>query len=132
MLFVINAQLLGIKPMRLSGHMREMRLMILNDQIMGVVVEMYILGKDHDVVLVTEQLGHFLQGNTLGFREDEEHEDGTKTGDDDEHLRRVRINHDRGVEESLPSRTSSQWWRRRWRSLAGTQDPSEQWSQSTS
>ena len=58
-------------------------IMRLHHQVMRVRIEMDIICEYSDV-LITEDLGHFFEWNSLGLRQEEVHNEEAQAGDDDE------------------------------------------------
>jgi hypothetical protein len=61
--------------------------MCIDNQFMRRVIDMNILTKYHDFILVTKQRCDFLKRQTLRFRKEEPCPYGTEAGYDDEDLR---------------------------------------------
>jgi hypothetical protein len=53
---------------------------------MGVMINVDVLGIHHNVLAIAEELGHFLEGYSFCFWEDEADDDGSDAADDDEDL----------------------------------------------
>lgn len=56
--------------------------LIVDDQVVGVVVEMNGGGVDCDVIIVAEKLGHFFQRNAVRLWQNKPSPNGTNTADD--------------------------------------------------
>jgi hypothetical protein len=57
-----------------------------DDEIARGLVDVDVLGEDHDLVSVAEQCGHFLQRHPLGLGQEEPRPRPAQAGDDDEDL----------------------------------------------
>lgn len=70
----------------LSGDMGQTVLILLrvNNKLMRSLINMNIIRVDHDIGRVAKDLGHLLKWNSLGFRQKEEHDNGTETANNDE------------------------------------------------
>ena len=76
----------------LSCHMGEPgapAAMFVNNQLVRVAVDMNVFCVNYDIISVSKDLRHFLQGNSFRFGQNEEHDDCAKAGDDYKNLQQT-------------------------------------------
>jgi hypothetical protein len=79
------------RPIRITALSRDMNKSILlsmrlNNQFMCIMINVDVLSIDHNVRVIAEELGHFLEGDSFCFWEDEADYYGSEAADYDEDL----------------------------------------------
>jgi hypothetical protein len=91
---LLRATLLALRTsINLRGHMCETILftVFLDNQLVRVVIDMNIFRIDHDVICISKELGHLLEGDALRLRKHKVKHHCTKTADNNEDLPFVSV-----------------------------------------